>query len=146
MKESGYRAAEGTVAVHGEAAVRSAGGSEAIRLSALIRASPLVDANGNVVSEGVLFNPSYYFRHLNGKLMLFSAQAICEEVLRPVRSMALLVLLFSVLPVLKPQVQTMTRALTAFVPVPYRRRTRVRCPGAGLYRAGALTGAGSSRT
>ena len=78
MKESGYRAAEGTVAVFTVKplpGVSRSGSEVALAVCLDTRASPLVDANGNVVSEGALFNPSYYFRHLNGKLMLFLSDA-----------------------------------------------------------------------
>lgn len=39
------------------------------------RNSPLVDVDGNVVSGGAIFTPTYFFKHVDGTLKLFASFA-----------------------------------------------------------------------
>ena len=73
-KEKGWRAPEGTqpiLTVGRYPGVSKAGSEVALQACMDTRPSPAIDADGNVVSEGVIYRLELFFKHFDGRLKLF---------------------------------------------------------------------------
>ena len=80
-KENGFRSSPGTTAVvtvRPAQGVSKSGSEVALAVCLDTRPSPLVDANGNLVSPGGVLSVNYFFKRLDGVLKLFLAEG--EEV------------------------------------------------------------------
>ena len=77
-KENGFRGAPGTSAGLTVVALPATSRSDSeVALAACLdtRSAPLVDSSGRVVSEGAISLMTYFFKHVDGKMKLFLADA-----------------------------------------------------------------------